>query len=269
MEQLKAIALFPYKLELNANPQIHLNESQPQLRELSRFVQSYGIRIVLSPTALSLEPIVKVHITVAEIKKSTANKYGIGWQDSYPAKILPKGLLMDDLEISLNAMEASGEGKVLASPNLICRSGKEADFFAGGEFPIKIINFKLQDIVWKKYGILLKVKPTADMSGRMSITIETEVSGFDGSKTVDGFPGLYLNRVQSTFDLTESRTIALSGLLKKEDHQQNQGIFGLANLPILGSLFSSKDFREDKTELVIFVRPEITNLAANGSNSHD
>jgi pilus assembly protein CpaC len=185
-------------------------------------------------------------------------QYGLKWPDTYSARILPQGLeRTEDLIFNGKALEESGHGKILASPNIICRSGKEAEFLAGGEFPIKILNYKVQDIVWKRYGILLRVKPKADSAGRISLSIETEISTIDKSTAVDGVPGLLTNRVSSHFDLTQPRTIALSGLIKNEDGTSSAGIPYLSRVPILGPLFSSKDFQEKRTELVIFVRPSI------------
>jgi len=202
--------------------------------------------------------LVKVQITVAEVKKDAFLSYGVQWPSNYTAQVIPGATAAENsgLSIALQALESKGLGRVLARPNLLCRSGKEAEFVAGGEFPIKIMNFKIQDIVWKRYGILLKIKPMADFSGRMSISLETEISNLDGH-SVDGIPGLLTNRVQSHFDLSESKTIALSGLIKSESTESQVGLPGLARIPILGSLFSSKDFRENRTELVIFVKPEI------------
>ena len=157
-----------------------------------------------------------------------------------------------------NFLEASdGAGKVLASPNLLCRSGKEAEFFAGGEFPIKVKSFGSQDVIWKRYGVILKVKPRADAQGQMSIAIQTEVSTLDQSVAVDGVPGILANRIESHFDLRRPRTIALSGLFKHETGNSTSGLPGLARIPILGKLFGSEDWMDHKTELVIFVTPEV------------
>jgi pilus assembly protein CpaC len=91
----------------------------------------------------------------------------------------------------------------------------------------------------------------------MSIAIETEVSTLDKANAVDGVPGILTNRVSSHFDLTKPQTIALSGLLKNEDSKKVDGLPGLAQLPIIGPLFGSKEFADNRTELVIFVRPSI------------
>lgn len=256
-KKLRKISAFPYRLEFSDRVTLHLPLQFPQTEKVSELLDRYGIEIIKDASSLELHPLVKVQITVAEIKRSEAVTYGIKWQDAYNAQLLPSTGNIDPISISLQAMEKNGVGKVLASPNLLCRSGKEAEFLAGGEFPIKIINFKLQDIVWKKYGILLRVKPVADFSGRMSISLETEVSSLDNSHKVDGIPGVYINRLQSHFDLTSPQTIALSGLLKRETGENSEGLPGLSNIPILGALFASKDYMDNKTELVILVRPEI------------
>jgi pilus assembly protein CpaC len=141
---------------------------------------------------------------------------------------------------------------------LLCRSGKEAEFMAGGEFPVKVSSFRSSEVVWKSYGIRLHVKPLADVSGRMSIAIETEVSELDEShKTDDQIPGLFTNKMQTHFDLTRSRTIALSGLIKSGQSRHSSGLPGLSSLPILGPLFSSQEFKDEQSELVIFVTPEV------------
>lgn len=221
-------------------------------------LKAFGIKTIISNQNIDVDPLVKVQITVAEIKRDSFLKYGVDWSTSYQAQILPKLSTENSFaEINLQALEQNGLGKVLASPNILCKSGKEAEFLAGGEFPIKIMNMRVQEVMWKKYGILMKIQPKADYSGKMSISIETEVSSLDTSHTVDGIPGLFTNRIQSHFDLSESRTIALSGLIKSEQGEASSGLPGLNHIPILGSLFASRDFRENRTELVIFVRPEV------------
>jgi pilus assembly protein CpaC len=130
------------------------------------------------------------------------------------------------------------------------------------------MNYKAQDVVWKRYGILLRVKPRADAAGRLSISLETEVSTLDKSMAVDGIPAILTNRVSSHFDLTKPQTIALSGLLKNEDGNSTEGVPLLSRLPIIGALFSSKDFRENRSELIIFVRPSILKEGDSASPAH-
>lgn len=248
----------PQTIIFEPHPEVRISASDLAVKKYQALLSPFGITVIKDENSLDVAPTVKVEITVAEIKRDLSIKYGLKWPANYSATILNSGeKVVDDLKFSLNALENNGYGKVLASPNLLCRSGKEAEFLAGGEFPIKIMNFKTQDVVWKRYGILLRVKPKADSAGRISLSIETEVSTLDDAHTIDNIPGVLTNRVSSHFDLTKPQTIALSGLLKSEDGRSSEGLPFLSRLPILGSLFSSKDFRENRSELVIFVRPTI------------
>jgi pilus assembly protein CpaC len=122
------------------------------------------------------------------------------------------------------------------------------------------MNFATHDVVWKKYGIVLKVKPLADALGQMSLQIDTEVSSLDPAKAVEGIPAIITHHVSSYFDLRKPQTIALSGLIKNEEGQNSEGLPWLSRLPVLGPLFASKEFRENRSELIILVRPEIVDL---------
>lgn len=257
-ELLAKAHLPPQTVIFSPAPEIRITGSDLVLKKYQTLLYPFGITILKDESSLDISPTVKVQITVAEIRKDKGLTYGLKLPESYSATVLNSGeTVWDDMKFTIEAFEKNGLGKILASPNIICRSGKEAEFLAGGEFPIKIMNYKVQDIVWKRYGILLRVKPKADSAGRMSLSIETEVSTIDKATGVDGIPGILTNRVSSHFDLTRPQTIALSGLLKNEDSENSQGLPMLSRLPIIGALFSSKEFRDNRTELVIFVRPEI------------
>lgn len=257
-KKLQMLSLPQLKIEFTDKVQAHITPQFLQLDKLKTEFRKYGITLIRDITSIDLEPLVKVQITIAEVKKEEALKYGVQWPNTYTAQILPKAAnASDPLMVSAQAYAKNGFGRILASPNILCRSGKEAKFEAGGEFPIKIITSRMQDVVWKKYGVILKVKPLADHSGRMRISLQTEISSIDPSKAIDGVPGMFTNRVESHFDLSEPQTIALSGLIKNESSQDSEGLPGINRIPILGALFSSKDFKESKSELVIFVRPEV------------
>ncbi|MCX7978401.1 MAG: hypothetical protein N2578_05300 [Bdellovibrionaceae bacterium] len=248
---------------------VKLPAKSPRLVNWMRWAGKYGIKVELADDLIESTPTVRVQITIAEVRKSFAKRLGIRWPTA--AGITPKGHVLSDTNqavLTLDFLESSGEGKILASPNLICRSGETAEFLAGGEFPIRTTGIGensryFGSVVWKKYGILLKVKPESDSSGRIRLGIESEISTIDRSQTVDGVPGLLTNRVSSHFDLVSPSTVILSGLLRNDSGFSKEGITGLSSLPILGPLFSSRDFREDKTELIVFVRPEI--LENNGA----
>jgi pilus assembly protein CpaC len=182
----------------------------------------------------------------------------VRWPAEYQAQVLPKfSAGPEPLLATLRALEARGRAQILASPNLLCRSGSEAKFHAGGEFPIRIFSRNSRDVIWKQHGVLLRVRPRADFQGAISLELETEVSLLDMAGAVDGIPALKSNSVRSHFDLPGRRTIALSGLLRQEIGDARDGLPYLMNLPVLGRLFSSAQYLKRQSELVIFVTPEI------------
>ncbi len=222
-------------------------------------LQKVGLNVIENKQKLDIADNVRVKIQITEIKKELTRSLGIKWPEEYSAKILDSVTTgLDPFDLKLRAFEKNGDMKVLASPNLICRNGKSAEFFAGGEFPIVTRDNKnFQAVVWKKYGIELKIKPQIDSIGQMSIELETEISSIDKSREVNGIPAIHDHKVISQFDMIQSKTIALSGLIKNETGTSNEGLPFLGSIPILGKLFSSEEFLENRTELVIFVTPEL------------
>lgn len=220
-----------------------------------------GLHLEYLPQTTDVADNIKVAVKIVEITKNFERKLGVRWPDSYQAQVINGSHINGEntFDLAIQAAEKAGEAKILASPNLICRSGKEADFFAGGEFPIKVLNLRSKEILWKRYGIGLKLRPLIDPLGQMSLHIESEVSTLDRSITVDDVPAIHSNRVSSFFDLTSSQTIAISGLIKSEISENSEGLPFLKNIPILGALFRSKNFQSNKSELVIFVTPELMN----------
>ena len=148
-------------------------------------------------------------------------------------------------------------GKVIANPKLLCRSGESAHFLAGGEIPIKLVGFKTSEVQWKKYGVILDITPLADIQRGISTKLVTEVSLLDEAHKIEGIPGLLTNRIETHFDIRGEKTIALSGLIKNEIGRGSQDTPLLSAIPLLGELFKSKEYKENKTELIIFVTPRV------------
>ncbi len=223
----------------------------------SEVLAPFGIERLYEKSALAIQPLVRVNIVVAEINKVASQKIGIEWPDSASAQISPAFSGPNQVLLTLHALEHAGLGQILASPNLLARSGSEAEFLAGGELPIKVENRYVHEVVWKRHGIYLKIKPIADFSGKLSIELTTEVSIPD--KIYDGIPSLKSNKISTHFDLSEPQTIVLSGLIRNNWGENTDGLPYLSQIPVIGRLFGSKDYMSSKTELVIFVTPQIVN----------
>ena len=151
----------------------------------------------------------------------------------------------------------SGNAVILAEPRLATRSGGEASFLAGGEFPIEISNINGTTIEFKEFGIKLDVTPEVDQQNNIRATVMTEVSAIDNSVAVNNVPGLLTRRTQTDISMRSGETLVISGLISQEISADINRVAFLSDIPILGELFRSRNFRDRKTELVIFVTPTV------------
>ena len=137
------------------------------------------------------------------------------------------------------------------------RSGGEASFLAGGEVPIEIVTPTSAAIEFKQFGILLNIKPEIDRKDNIRANVETEISAVDQSVAVGNTPGFLTRRTSADILLASGETLVMSGLVDRELGRDTTGLKGLSSIPVLGSLFRSRAFRDSKTDLVIFVTPVV------------
>ncbi len=175
----------------------------------------------------------------------------------------------DTVTAMIQALERSGVLKTLAEPTLTAMSGETAKFLAGGEFPIPVAqNENTITVEWKQFGINVSFKPVVLTEGRISLNISAEVSEIstEGAVTIGSIslPGLKVRRAETTLEMPSGATLAMAGLLSDETRQSVEGVPALKNLPVLGALFRSNDYRKRETELVILVTPYIATHSGPG-----
>jgi pilus assembly protein CpaC len=161
---------------------------------------------------------------------------------------------------ALRALERDGLLRTLAEPNLTAVSGEPAKFLAGGEYPVPIVDALGQvSVTYKEYGIGLVFTPVVLSEGRISLKIESEVSELtnEGAVVLNNIqiPALKKRQANSTVELPSGGSLAMAGLLSQDTRQNIDGFPGLKDLPILGTLFRSRDFQKSETELVVIVTP--------------
>ena len=161
---------------------------------------------------------------------------------------------------ALRALERDGLVKLLAEPNLTAVSGEPAKFLAGGEFPVPVVDSLGQvSVIFKEFGIGLAFTPVVLSEGRISLKMETEVSELSsqGAVTLNSIqiPALRKRNAKSTVELPSGGSLAIAGLLSEDTRQNIDGFPGLKDVPILGTLFRSRDYIKQETELVIIVTP--------------
>ncbi len=161
---------------------------------------------------------------------------------------------------AMQALERDGLIRTLAEPNLTAVSGESAKFLAGGEYPVPTTDSTGQvSVTYKEYGVGIAFTPVVLSEGRISLKIETEVSELttDGAVTLSNItiPALSKRQAKSTVELPSGGSIAMAGLISDKVKQNIDGFPGLKDLPVLGTLFRSRDFIKEETELVVIVTP--------------
>jgi pilus assembly protein CpaC len=171
---------------------------------------------------------------------------------------------------AIQAFERVGLVRTLAEPNLTAISGESAKFLAGGEYPVPVgqDNEGRVTIEFKPYGVGLNFTPVVLSEGRISLKIATEVSELSsdgaftlgtGTSTVLTVPSLKLRRTETTVELPSGGAMMIAGLLQQQTKQDIDSVPGLANAPVLGALFRSRDYLAGETELAIIVEPFVVN----------
>jgi pilus assembly protein CpaC len=165
-----------------------------------------------------------------------------------------------DIGSALDLAEQDGLVTTLSEPNLTALSGETAEFLAGGEFPIPLSQgLGTTTIEYKNYGVSLAYTPTVLANGRISIRVRPEVSELStqGAVTVSGFtiPALTVRRAETTVELGSGQSFMIAGLMSNNAQNTVDKLPGAGDLPIIGNLFKSTEFRKGQTELVIVVTP--------------
>lgn len=161
----------------------------------------------------------------------------------------------------IDALEQDGVLKVLAEPNLVALSGEEAQFLAGGEFPIPVPQqLGTTTIEYKPFGVALKFTPYVLSPNRLRIQVQPEVSEISNENTIqtgDGFtaPSIITRRASTTVELAPGESFMIAGLIRDGMSSQIRELPGVGEIPVLSALFRSTSFQRNETELVIAVTP--------------
>jgi pilus assembly protein CpaC len=222
---------------------------------------------------------VALKVRVVELKRTVLKELGINLQgalgdlafqntpvgifDQIGSRILDSTLKIgsgsNSVDVRLQALEEQGLATTLAEPTLTAVSGASASFQAGGEFPYRECagpETQLEcTIKFKPYGVTLAFTPTVLAENRIALNIATEVSEL-GDREL-GIPSIDTRRAQTTVEIPSGGSMMMAGLIKDVTSQDIKGTPGLKSLPVLGALFSSREYEQDQTELVVIVTPFI------------
>jgi pilus assembly protein CpaC len=236
---------------------------------------------------------VMVKVTVSEVARKAIKQLGINSTGEWklgkfsitptidtPFSLQPQQLAAtaigagvgNSTNITMRALERAGLSRVLAEPTVTAISGESAKFTAGGEIPIPngyscdLSNRCVLNIAYKPVGVSLNFTPIVMSEGKISMRIATEVTELDFENqlrlnpteaTAVNAPGFRVRKSDTTVELPSGGTLATAGLIQRVSRQAINGMPGLMNIPIIGTLFRSRDYQREETELMIAVTPYI------------
>jgi pilus assembly protein CpaC len=225
---------------------------------------------------------VMLEVKIAEVSKSLLDKLearlsvnfgGGSWAGALSSNfvsgtlrgLLAAGNVADNL--GLAADKQDGLVRILAEPTVMAISGQEGSFLAGGKIfvPVAQDNNKVT-LEEKEFGVGLRFTPTVLAGGRINLRVAPEVSelsregigisavGFSGGAIL---PLITTRRAATTVELFDGQSFAIGGLIKNNQTSNIHGLPILGELPVLGALFRSTDFQQDRTELLFVVTPRL------------
>lgn len=242
---------------------------------------------VVNLLSVSAPQQVMLEVKVAEVSKSLLDKLGFrtslsttdgSWAYTLLSNFLTgtaNGLFdaakTNGNRVTLEAEKRDGSVKILAEPTVMAISGQEGSFLAGGKIMIPVaqdsgiggIKVTLEE---KEFGVGVKFTPTVLAGGRINLKVTPEVSelsregvgisavGVSGSAIL---PLITTRRAATTVQLHDGQSFAIGGLIKNNVVANIKALPVLGEVPILGTLFRSTDFQQDKTELLFVVTPRL------------
>ncbi len=172
-----------------------------------------------------------------------------------------------NLAATIQMLQNTNVLQIIAEPNLLTTSGKEASFLAGGEFPYPVVqssgggSFPTVTIQFREFGVRLNFTPTVAPDGMIHLHVHPEVSSLDfaDALTLQGFviPAISTRKVDSDMDLRDGQTFAIAGLMDNRVTAQLAKMPGIGSVPILGKLFQSRSMNKSDDELIVVVTPRI------------
>ena len=232
---------------------------------------------------------VMLKVTIAEVQRDVVKQLGVNLEgtigngassltfstdNSFSANGTPVNDTsfvgkFSNVNATIRAMERAGVTRTLAEPNLTAISGESATFLAGGEFPVPVpgsCSTCPASIEFKKFGVGLTFTPVVLSEGRISLKVMTEVSELssENAVTISGttVSSLKVRRADATLEIPSGGAMVLGGLIKEDTKHVIEGVPGLLQLPILGTLFRSRDFVNKQSELMIIVTPYVVRAVA-------
>ena len=166
----------------------------------------------------------------------------------------------------LNALHTITNVKILSNPSLVVLDNQPATLQVGDQVPISTgsatvltaNNTIVNTIDYKNTGVILHVVPRVNPNGNVVLDIEQEISAVQpGSPATALTPTISQRKIKSSIAVQSGQTVVLAGMIQDTDNLTKSGIPLLDEIPKVGDFFAQKNRTVVRTELVIFIRPQI------------
>ena len=173
----------------------------------------------------------------------------------------------------LDALHTVTDVKVLSNPSVVVVDNQKATLQVGDEVPVSTgsatvltsSNTVVNTIEYKNTGIILHVMPRVNVNGQVRLDIEQEISnvtqtqatGSSSSSSSTLTPTVSQRKVKSTIAVASGQTVLLAGLISERRDGVRQGVPILDQIPGVGDAFAHTTGTVKRTELIIFIRPQI------------
>ena len=170
-------------------------------------------------------------------------------------------------QVIINALHAVTDVKILSNPSLVVIDNQAATLQVGDQIPITTQSAQsviapgapvVSNVDYRNTGIILRVAPRINANGNVLLNIEQEISAVaDNANANTLTPTVSQRRVASSIAVANGQTVLLAGLISDTQNRSRNGIPGLDKIPGVGELFSQNNGTIRRTELIIFIRPQI------------
>jgi general secretion pathway protein D len=167
----------------------------------------------------------------------------------------------------IDALRTVTDVKVLSSPSLVVSDNQVATLQVGNEVPVTTRSAQsvqdpdaptVNEVEYKNTGVILRVTPRVSGTGVVNLDVEQEISNVVRNDTEESLtPTISQRRVKSAVSVTNGQTVVLAGLIQEQVERGKQGIPVIMDLPVVGNLVTTQTTRSERTELIIFIKPQI------------
>lgn len=246
---------------------------------------------------LDIAPLqVMIEAAITEVSLTDTLRYGVQWNwltgDSNfrvtDGAEMPTGptqsgfsyyLAGTSINAALNALEQRTNVRVVSAPKLVTLNNQTAALQVGDQVPVSSGNAVsvtnpdapiVNAIEYRDTGVILRVTPRVNGSGTVLLDVSQEVSDVNVSSAVASAgaaiatPTISTRRISTTVAVQDGQVIALGGLFRDSQTSGKNGIPILSRIPVIGGLFGSHDNRQNRTELIVLLKPQVIRTPDDG-----